>query len=216
MKTVPAQLPLIAYHMGGPTIRFDDRAEEAAKRAILRDIAKSRARQAACDAAFPGGGREKMVRLCALFPGLRNAPGTRPWDVEELVLWIISRGHSTSVLHSARFVLDVWNSHSDWPTLLREEAALESPRGETRKSNFLWEGLQRLRSQVRDDLIDEERGRAKDYGTTFQAPTADQVRDALHACFDVLTRFVVTDAFSCWDETHRKAFLTWAQHPFFP
>lgn len=216
MNTVRAQLSLIACDNGGPTIRLDDRAEEATKRAMLRDLANMRERQAARDAAFPGEGREKMVRLCALFPGLRSAPGTRPWDVEELVLWIISRGHATSVLHSARFVLDVWNSHSDWPTLLREEAALESPRGETRKSNFLWEGLQRLRSQVRDRLIDEERSRAKDYGTEFHAPTADHVRDALHSCFDVLTRFAVTDAFSCWDETHRKAFITWAHHPFFP
>lgn len=59
---------------------------------------------------------EQMRRLCAGFPSLRglfDAPLS--FDVDRLLTWLLTSGAVTSgSSHAAKFVLQVWNSRTDW------------------------------------------------------------------------------------------------------
>jgi len=55
-----------------------------------------------------------MSRLAGSFPGLREAPGVSPWAPEKLDAWAQTPGVTHSQLHSARFVLHVWNHVTRW------------------------------------------------------------------------------------------------------
>lgn len=48
------------------------------------------------------------------FPTLRRAPGASPWDAMKLLGWLCNTGLSHGELLAARFVLGVWNAHTDW------------------------------------------------------------------------------------------------------
>ena len=182
----------------------------------IADLKKQKQRDQKRDEIFPGSHREKMTALCNRFPSLRGAEGVKPWDATALALWVVSHGHSSSVIHSARFVLNVWNSHSDWPGMMRDEVSLSAAPGEHPKDRQMWEGLQVLLREARKALEADARYGAKEHGETYRAPTQEQIRERVWGYFDALKPFNVCDAMATWDDAHREAFVLWAKNPFFP
>lgn len=60
-----------------------------------------------------------MSELCDSFHVLMNTPGVRPWNPE---LFNATPRHTEATGHAASFVLNVWNSNSDWPPFDFHEA----------------------------------------------------------------------------------------------
>lgn len=59
--------------------------------------------------------RTRMTRLCWSFPTLVHADGVNPWDPERFLRWLLTSGAPGSgARHAAKFVLQVWNSSTDW------------------------------------------------------------------------------------------------------
>jgi hypothetical protein len=177
----------------------------------IADLKKQKQRDQKRDEVFPGSDREKMTALCMKFPSLRGAKGVKPWDATRFALWVVSDGHASGVIHSARFVLNVWNSRSDWPRTLREESVQQEP-----IDRPLWEGLQVLLREARKALEADARYGAKEHGETYRAPTQEQIRERVWGYFDALKPFNLCDAMATWDDAHREAFVLWAKNPFFP
>lgn len=74
----------------------------------------------------PDLGPHAMEILAASFPSLVGVPGTSPWDATMLLRWLCTSGAPTGgSRQAARFVLGVWNSHSDWSELAEEEGFLD-------------------------------------------------------------------------------------------
>ena len=48
------------------------------------------------------------------FPSLSNARGIMPWDPNQLDIWASEFGRDEQALHSARFILERWNSGFAW------------------------------------------------------------------------------------------------------
>jgi hypothetical protein len=57
--------------------------------------------------------RERMTELAWTFPSMRGAPGVNPWIPEELNRWAL-RAVSHGERVTARFLLSVWDQHTDW------------------------------------------------------------------------------------------------------
>jgi hypothetical protein len=57
--------------------------------------------------------RKKMTELAQRFPCLVNAPGTEPYQPEELDRWAAGPASSGERI-TARFVLSVWSPDTDW------------------------------------------------------------------------------------------------------
>jgi hypothetical protein len=55
--------------------------------------------------------RVRLARLAAKFPTLQGAPGTSPFDAEDLDKWAARGGTGTGSQHAARFVLAVYNAN---------------------------------------------------------------------------------------------------------
>jgi hypothetical protein len=55
----------------------------------------------------------KMSNFAMSFPSLRGAPGVKLWDAKTLDRWA-KAGPSHGERVTARFVLAVWNSDTDW------------------------------------------------------------------------------------------------------
>jgi len=55
-----------------------------------------------------------ILKLSFAFPSLEKADGLSPWNPVRLDSWAIELGRSRNELHSARFLLSVWNSEFDW------------------------------------------------------------------------------------------------------
>lgn len=58
--------------------------------------------------------RERFEEMVVSMPGLRKAPGVAPWDAMALLRWLCEEGQSHGEALAARFVLGVWNAHTDW------------------------------------------------------------------------------------------------------
>jgi len=53
--------------------------------------------------------RDEMQELCNLFPTLRGASGTKPWDQFRFARWASGCEADSAAQHAAAFVLSVWN-----------------------------------------------------------------------------------------------------------
>ena len=57
--------------------------------------------------------RERMAKLATTFPSLRGARGASPWDAKSLEEWACGPAPGSGALHSARFLLSLWNQ-AEW------------------------------------------------------------------------------------------------------
>lgn len=57
-----------------------------------------------------------MTRLARRFPSLRHARGIEPWDAMTFLRWACDENTdlTSGMLHTVRFLLQVWNSATDW------------------------------------------------------------------------------------------------------
>lgn len=98
----------------------DERALDDAVRQI--DEAQDRAAQR--DALWGTDNRARMTRLCKSFPTLVMADGVEPWNAERFLRWVLTSGAPGSgARHAAKFVLQVWNSETDWAAWARTPVA---------------------------------------------------------------------------------------------
>lgn len=57
---------------------------------------------------------QSMTRLVRRFPSLGDADGIEPWDAIRFLRWACDADMTSGRLHAVRFVLQVWNSSTDW------------------------------------------------------------------------------------------------------
>jgi hypothetical protein len=57
---------------------------------------------------------ERMTALALTFPSLQDAAGILPWSAEKLEKWTCGPAPGSGAFHAARFMLSLWNEHSDW------------------------------------------------------------------------------------------------------
>ena len=57
---------------------------------------------------------EAINRLANAFPSLDKAQGLWPWNPVQFDIWANDFMRSANELHSARFLLTVWNRNFDW------------------------------------------------------------------------------------------------------
>ncbi|MEZ6082226.1 MAG: hypothetical protein R3C56_43090, partial [Pirellulaceae bacterium] len=50
----------------------------------------------------------------AQFPSLRMARGVQPWSPNQLDIWASEILRSENEIHSARFLLSLWNDDCEW------------------------------------------------------------------------------------------------------
>lgn len=55
-----------------------------------------------------------IAKFAQSFPSLANADGLMPWDPGRLDRWVIGPAGSSHSLHSARFVLTLWDRNEPW------------------------------------------------------------------------------------------------------
>jgi hypothetical protein len=55
-----------------------------------------------------------MAELAKLFPSLRDAPGTDPWSVEQLIGWLNTDAPKTGSRSAGMFLLGVWDPIANW------------------------------------------------------------------------------------------------------
>lgn len=79
------------------------------------------------NARWGGGGREAMVELARMFPTLAGAAGIEPWDPEALMRWSATSATSGGA-HAVAFLLNVWNSRTDWRALGAAELGIDDDR----------------------------------------------------------------------------------------
>ncbi len=56
----------------------------------------------------------KIVLIAESFPSLARADGVSPWNPNRLDVWASEFGRTNDAVHSARFLLRLWNSECDW------------------------------------------------------------------------------------------------------
>lgn len=56
----------------------------------------------------------EIIRLAQAFPSLDRAPSLWPWNPVQFDIWANAFERSVNELHSARFLLSVWNRNFDW------------------------------------------------------------------------------------------------------
>lgn len=56
----------------------------------------------------------KIVLIAESFPSLAKAEGVWPWNPNRLDLWASELGRVDDAVHSARFLLRLWNADCDW------------------------------------------------------------------------------------------------------
>ena len=59
---------------------------------------------------------ERMSALAGRFPSMRDIPGADPWDEVAILHWCNSGAPTGGSRWAARFLLAVWNPHTDWTT----------------------------------------------------------------------------------------------------
>ncbi len=72
------------------------------------------------NARWGGGGREGMAQLARMFPTLAGAEGAEPWAPEALMRWSVSGVATSGAAHAVAFLLNVWNSRTDWRAVAAE------------------------------------------------------------------------------------------------
>ena len=55
-----------------------------------------------------------MSQFAELFPSLKNAEGIWRWSPDRLDNWAAEFGCTENELHSARYLLNLWNPENDW------------------------------------------------------------------------------------------------------
>ena len=189
-----------------PVIHFPTKAEEAEIRAHIE--AQLRASHQAADRRkelWPGNNKQQMTALCRLFPTLRDEAPIDPFDPDTLLAWLCGTGACSGAKHAGRFVLEVWHTGTDWIDYLTRLAGRTTP-PEDEETRALWRSIATWRRRAAADL-QEEKGRAA---------RPEEVEEGLRAYFQSAKPFSTVSAFGCWDEAHRRAFLTWCETPFFP
>lgn len=114
----------------GQTLRVTGTSAEAIAHG-LSAMAKSRALNQLKQMTWGSeDANRRMTQLCGLFPTLRDAPGTSPWNFEQLVRWTLSDPAVTSgSAQAARFVLGIWSGRTDgWVKWARENKVPGSKR----------------------------------------------------------------------------------------
>lgn len=56
----------------------------------------------------------KIAEIAESFPSLKKADGVWPWSPNRLDVWASEFGRSDDAVHSARFLLRLWNADCDW------------------------------------------------------------------------------------------------------
>ena len=146
-----------------------------------------------------------MTALCRLFPTLRDEAPIDPFDPDTLLAWLCGTGACSGAKHAGRFVLEVWHTGTDWIDYLTRLAGRTTP-PEDEETRALWRSIATWRRRAAANL-QEEKGRAA---------RPEEVEEGLRAYFQSAKPFSTVSAFGCWDEAHRRAFLTWCETPFFP
>ncbi len=82
--------------------------------AAIGEVERARARERAWHERWGAGGSEGMTRLIRRFPTLRAAEGVEPWDVDRFLAWARRGEAGAGASCAARFVLSLWNAHTDW------------------------------------------------------------------------------------------------------
>lgn len=58
--------------------------------------------------------QQRMTRLVRRFPSLADADGVEPWDATRFLRWACDADMTSGRLQAVRFILQVWNSSTDW------------------------------------------------------------------------------------------------------
>lgn len=206
----PRQAAFSMEYAGG-TITAES---EEGLREFKAELDAQKRRAAELEKRFPGTGRQKMAALCRMFPTLaEHAVGIDPWNTDEFLVWAAGTSMGSGGVHAIRFVLQVWNSRVDWIDLLTKELRRDHPTAPN--DRVLWDGLRKLKREAREQLETEAAHERLEGGRA--APVTDEaIKERLIGWFSTVAPFNVADAFSTWDAQHRKAFVAWAEYPFFP
>lgn len=184
---------------------------------IRAELAKSRKRAERRQSLYPGEGREQMTPLCKSFPSLKDkAKGVEPWDTNTFLIWMLNGCGTSGAIHSARFVLHVFNSHTDWQEVMRRECFSEDDPDDSKSGKLLKKAGRNLVKHIRNQLEEGERDSARDYKRPQRAISDREVEKVVEECLEKFRPFNVSDAISAWDEQHRIAFTTWCENAFWP
>lgn len=75
-----------------------------------------------------------MQELVAAFPTLRNAEGVNPWDVDQFLIWALTRHRGGGgAAHAIRFCLNVYNPSCDWAGYVLTGSAFASLASDIRR-----------------------------------------------------------------------------------
>lgn len=82
----------------------------------LASFERARAAEELRAARWPSDGHKAMAALARLFPSMANVDAVDPWDAAALVCWLNSGAPTSGSRHAAMFLLNVWNTDTDWRT----------------------------------------------------------------------------------------------------
>lgn len=55
-----------------------------------------------------------IAAFIAKFPSLKDADGSWPWNPDRFDIWAEEPERTENQLHSARYILELWDSTNDW------------------------------------------------------------------------------------------------------
>lgn len=169
--------------------------------AAIEQLQRSQAREERRREVWGTDSAEQMVRLARSFPSLRTADGLDPWNAVAFLAWAVGPACTSGSWHAAMFVLQVWNSTTDWAQVAREERLVAAGAPGLRHDT--------ARSALSLGLADD--------AAAARSLDPEVVDRAAHA----VTRarcyvFNTARALATWDDAHCEAFLRWVSLPFFP
>lgn len=95
---------------------------EEARREIEDELRAAARRDELRHERWGEGGSQAMTRLALSFPSLSNALGLEPWDAMPFARDGVRGGwHTGGSRHAVRFLLQLWNPHTDWRKVAVEE-----------------------------------------------------------------------------------------------
>jgi hypothetical protein len=108
-------------HDGTVTFAYSDEADRGSRvtgprehlEKMLAQIRDQRARRAR----WPKDTSQALIKLAKMFPSLEDAPGIDPWDVDTFIKWLNGPAPGAGASAAGRFILGVWNNHTDWTEL---------------------------------------------------------------------------------------------------
>ena len=188
---------------------------EASVRAVVATLKQREHHADETKRRFPGNYKQQMTALCRSFPSLADqAQGIDPWNADRFLLWVVSTGANSGAMHAARFCLGVWNPGTDWVELLQAEWKRGRP--DDREDRKLWEGLQQLKRQLRRNMQEEAQEQVRQTGRPAKQVSDADIELRALGWFQAAKRFDFVAAWGVWDDRHRRAFLNWAEYPFYP